>query len=132
VRWSVQSVRGQRQRRAAEFAMTVTQTQRELLARVEALRAALADAPDAGARQRLGERTKQEILRISKAFKRRIDQRALHSVYDRHWFAVNERESLGQALERATEKALAAVENAVGGGSDTGPEAEAELRREEQ
>lgn len=95
--------------------MTIHETEKALQACADALQERLAGAADPEARQRLGEKAHRETARIGKPFRRRIDRRALRSVYDRHWFAVNEHEGLEAALERALSAAARAINEAVAG-----------------
>lgn len=90
--------------------MNITATRSEMLACAIALREKLAGVSDPAERLALAERTRRQIERIRKRFKRKIDERASH----RFGFAVHEREGIEGELAKATASALASVDASLG------------------
>ncbi len=89
--------------------MQIAETRNEMLAVVEAARLALAATNAPARREQAIVKARRQIERIRKAFKRRIDDRALRKPGDQ-WFPINAREAIERKLTEAAQEALAAVD----------------------
>ena len=87
-----------------------------MLACVAALRERLAGTTDPDRRAALVSAARRQVERLRKAFKRRIDARAV----SQYGFSVNAREGIERRLSEVTAEALAAVDEAGSAGAEPG------------